>query len=153
MIRAAPITLDSASHTIANARQFIRTQTLHRITQRQVAKNTEAQLEKLSNQPPKPRGRGMTRRADQYLAQKSVPGLQGAMANLQDGYATDASQKGHSSNKNNRSSGKSKKDDDPDYDWNDGEDPSDGPSDSDDDASDDSGDNSDETVIGESDAG
>ena len=46
MIRAAPMTLDSASHTIANARQFIRTQTLHRITQQQVAKNTEAQLEK-----------------------------------------------------------------------------------------------------------
>ena len=35
MIRAAPMTLDSASHTIANAKQFIRTQTLHRITQRQ----------------------------------------------------------------------------------------------------------------------
>ena len=95
----------------------------------------------------------MTRRADQFLAQKSVLGLQGAMANLRDGYATDASQKGHSSNKNNGSSGKSKNDDDPDYDWNDGDDPSDRPSDSDDDDSDDSGDDSDETVVGESDAG
>ena len=121
--------------------------------QRQVAKNTEAQLEKLSDQPPKPQGRGMTRRADQYLAQKLVPGLQGAMANLQDGYTTDASQKGRNSNKNNGSSGKSKKDDDPDYDWNDRDDPLDRPSDSDDDDSDDSGDDSDETVIGEFDAG
>ena len=156
MIRAAPMTLDSASHTIANAKQFIRTQTLHRITQRQVAKNTEAQLERLSNQPPKPRGRGMTRRADQYIAQKSVPGLQGAVANLRDGYATDASQKGRSSNKNNGSSGKTKKDDEPDYDWNDGDDPSE-PSDSNNDDSDDSDESddgdSDETVVGESDAG
>ena len=156
MIRAAPMMLDSASHTIANAKQFIRTQTLHRITQRQAAKNTEAQLERLSNQLPKPRGRGMTRRADQYIAQKSVPGLQGASAYLQDGYATDASQKGRSSNKNNGSSGKPKKDDDPDYDWNDRDDPSE-LSDSNDDDSDDSdqsdNDDSDETVVGESDAG
>ena len=98
----------------------------------------------------------MTRRADQYIAQKSVPGLQGAVANLRDGYATDASQKGRSSNKNNGSSGKSKKDDDPDYNWNDGDDPSE-PSDSNDDDSDDSDesddDDSDETVVGESDAG
>ena len=156
MVRAAPMTLGDATHTIANARQFIRTQTLHRITQRQVAKNTEAQLSKLLDQPPKPRGRGMTRRADQYLAQKSAPGLQSAMATLRYGYATDTSQKSHNPNKNNGSSGKSGKGNDPDYDNGDGDDPSDDPSENDDDSEDDSedsDDNSDDDEVGESDAG
>ena len=75
------MTLGEASHTIANAKQFICSQTLHRIAQQRVAKYTDEAL-KDTVKKTQPRGRGMTRRADKYTAQKAAPGLQGALATL-----------------------------------------------------------------------
>ena len=55
------MTIGEASHTIANAKHFIRHQTLHRIANQRVAKATNAKASKSTERPPQPRGRGMTR--------------------------------------------------------------------------------------------
>ena len=108
VVRAAPMTLGEASHTIANAKHFIRHQTLHRIATERVAKATRANAGKSPERPPQPRGRGMTRRYDRYTAQKAASGLQGALPTLRDECITSNS-KDKGSNKNNGSSGKGNK--------------------------------------------
>ena len=105
VIRAAPMTLGEASHTIANARHFIPHQTLHCIANQRLAKTKEAQVSKSSEKPLQPHGRGMTRRADKNIAQKAASRLQGALPALRDNCAM-SSGKEKSSNRNNGSSGR-----------------------------------------------
>ena len=102
------MTLGEASHTIANAKHFIRHQTLHRIAAQRVAKAMGVNAGKSSEGPPQPRGRGMTCRYDRYTAQKAASGLQGALPTLRD-KCTTSNSKDRSSNKNNGSSGKGNK--------------------------------------------